>query len=135
MGVFFYVWTGVGANVSFILTTLGNQPGLGSAYFPPHPNPGIPYIFCAGLFQVGAGYGIGIVLALTVNVATSGAHINPCITIAFATFRGFPWKKVPQYIIAQIFGAYLACLVIYLQYKDVIVVSIHRQIVINWKRN
>jgi len=103
MGVFFYVWTGVGANVSLILTTLGMQPGLGS------------------LFQVGAGYGIGIVLALTVNVATSGGHINPCITIAFAIFRGFPWRKVPQYIISQILGAYLACLVIYLQYKDVIV--------------
>jgi len=102
MGVFFYVWTGVGANVSFILTNLGKQPGLGS------------------LFQVGAGYGIGIVLALTVNVATSGGHINPCVTIAFAMFRGFPWKKVPQYIISQILGAYIACLVIYLQYKDVI---------------
>jgi len=103
MGVFFYVWTGVGANVSLILTNLGQQPGLGS------------------LFQVGAGYGIGIVLALAVNVATSGGHINPCITIAFALFRGFPWRKVPQYIISQIIGAYLACLVIYLQYKDVIV--------------
>jgi len=103
MGVFFYVWTGVGANVSFILTNLGKQPGLGS------------------LFQVGAGYGIGIVLALCVDVATSGGHINPCVTIAFALFRGFPWRKVPQYIISQILGAYIACLVIYLQYKDVIV--------------
>jgi len=102
MGVFFYVWTGVGANISFILTNLGKQPGVGS------------------LFQVGAGYGIGIVLALTVCVATSGGHINPCITIAFALFRGFSWKKVPYYIISQIIGAYIACLVIYLQYKDVI---------------
>lgn len=102
LGVFFYVWTGVGSNVSLILTNLGKQPGLGS------------------LFQVGLGYGIGIVLALTVNVATSGGHINPCITIAFAVFRGFPWKKVPQYIFAQVLGAYVACFVIYLQYKDII---------------
>jgi len=103
MGVFFYVWTGVGANISFILNNLGQQPGLGS------------------LFQVGAGYAAGIVLALTVCVATSGGHINPCVTIAFAIFRGFPWKKVPYYIVSQIIGAYVACLVIYLQYKDVIV--------------
>jgi len=102
LGVFFYVWTGVGANISFILTNLAAQPGVGS------------------LFQVGAGYGIGIVLALTVNVATSGGHINPCITLAFALFRGFPWKKVPTYILSQILGAYVACLVIYLQYKDAI---------------
>lgn len=32
MGVFFYVWTGVGANISFILTTLGQQQGLGSKH-------------------------------------------------------------------------------------------------------
>jgi glycerol uptake facilitator-like aquaporin len=102
MGVFFYVWTGVGANVSFILNNLGQQPGLGN------------------LLQVGLGYGIGIVLALTVCAATSGGHINPCITITFAIFRGFPWKKVPFYIVSQIIGAYAACLMIYFQYKDII---------------
>ena len=46
--------------------------------------------------QVGFGYGIGIVLALVIAASTSGGHFNPCITICFAIFKGFPWKKVPQ---------------------------------------
>jgi len=103
VGVFFYVWFGVGSTASFILTNLGKQPGLGS------------------LFQVGFGYMFGIVAGLSVAAATSGGHINPCVTIVFAMYRGFPWRKVPQYIIFQILGAYVACLCVYLAYKDVII--------------
>jgi len=33
-----------------------------------------------------------------------------------ATFRGFSWKKVPIYILAQIFGAWLGALVVYCNY-------------------
>ncbi len=41
--------------------------------------------------------------------ATSGAHLNPAVTIAFAARRDFPWKRVPGYIAAQLAGALLAC--------------------------
>ncbi len=41
--------------------------------------------------------------------ATSGAHLNPAVTIAFAARRDFPWKRVPGYIAAQLVGAILAC--------------------------
>jgi aquaglyceroporin related protein len=85
--------------------------------------PHIAFAF-AGPMQVGASYGIGIVFGLVVNLSTSGGHINPCVTIALATFRDFPWRKVPQYIIAQILGAYLGCLAVYLQYADIIKVSL-----------
>jgi glycerol uptake facilitator-like aquaporin len=64
------------------------------------------------------GYGIGIVIALVISAATSGGHLAPCFTIAHWLFRGFPGKKVPMYILAQIFGAYIAFGLIYVQYKD-----------------
>jgi aquaporin Z len=42
--------------------------------------------------------------------ATSGAHLNPAVSIAFAARGDFPWRRVPGYIFAQIMGAFFACL-------------------------
>lgn len=42
--------------------------------------------------------------------AISGAHLNPAVSIAFATRGDFPWRRVPGYIVAQLVGATLACL-------------------------
>jgi aquaporin Z len=42
--------------------------------------------------------------------ATSGAHLNPAVSIAFAARGDFPWKRVPGYIFAQVVGAFFACL-------------------------
>ena len=38
----------------------------------------------------------------------SGAHLNPAVTLGFATARRFPWKDVPAYIGAQLAGAFAA---------------------------
>lgn len=37
----------------------------------------------------------------------SGAHFNPAVTLADASQGGLPWREVPAYIVAQIFGAFL----------------------------
>ena len=44
--------------------------------------------------------------------AISGAHLNPAVSIAFAARGDFPWRRVPGYIIAQLVGATLACLLL-----------------------
>jgi glycerol uptake facilitator-like aquaporin len=36
----------------------------------------------------------------------SGAHFNPAVTLAVAWQRGFAWRDVPAYILAQISGAF-----------------------------
>ncbi|KAG8706458.1 hypothetical protein FRC09_002399 [Ceratobasidium sp. 395] len=51
------------------------------------------------------GWGVGVALGVWVSGGISGGHINPAVTLAAATFRGFSWKKVPVYILAQILGA------------------------------
>jgi aquaporin Z len=40
--------------------------------------------------------------------ATSGAHLNPAVTIAFAARGDFPWRRVPGYILAQLAGGIAA---------------------------
>lgn len=58
--------------------------------------------------------GISIVWGLAVMVVVysvghiSGAHLNPAVTIAFATCKRFPWKQVPAYVAAQVLGSTLA---------------------------
>ena len=44
--------------------------------------------------------------------AISGAHLNPAVSIAFASRGDFPWRRVPGYIVAQLVGATLACLLL-----------------------
>lgn len=60
------------------------------------------------LLQVGFAFAIGIAFAIITCAPTSGGHFNPAITICFATYQGFPWKKVPYYIFSQVFGAFIA---------------------------
>ena len=38
----------------------------------------------------------------------SGAHLNPAVTLAFSLRRDFPWRRVPDYVVAQFGGALLA---------------------------
>ena len=45
--------------------------------------------------------------------AVSGAHLNPAVSIAFAARGDFPWRRVPGYIIVQLVGATLACLLLW----------------------
>ncbi|XP_020085540.1 probable aquaporin NIP5-1 isoform X1 [Ananas comosus] len=47
-----------------------------------------------------AGLAVMIVILSTGHI--SGAHLNPSLTIAFATLRHFPWVQVPAYIAAQV---------------------------------
>lgn len=69
-----------------------------------------------GIFQVAIVWGIGIATAIYLTGSMSGAHLNPAVTIAFATWGGFPWKMVPRYLFAQLVGAMIASVVLYAVY-------------------
>ena len=64
------------------------------------------------------GLGDGGIFAIYVAGGITGAHINPAVTIAFAVFGGFAWKKVPGYIVAQILGGVAGAALVYAVYRD-----------------
>ncbi|KAG6908266.1 hypothetical protein DXG01_005531 [Tephrocybe rancida] len=84
--------------------------------------------------SVSLGWGAAIALGVWVSGGISGGHINPAVgpsllpaqaqhadhssqvTLAMATWRGFPWKKVPAYCFAQLMGAIVGAAIVYANY-------------------
>jgi glycerol uptake facilitator protein len=81
-----------------------------------------PQIFAASgdWLIIGWGWGFAVTFGVYVAGGITGAHINPAVTIAFAARRGFPWRKVPGYIAAQVVGAFLGAVLVYIVYKGAI---------------
>lgn len=74
-----------------------------------------------GLWQVGVVWGVAIMLAIYVVGPISGAHINPAITLAFASWRLFPASRVVPYIAAQFVGAFAAAALLYFLFSPLLV--------------
>lgn len=72
------------------------------------------------LWAVSLMWFVGVSLAIYAAGAVSGAHINPAVTLAFAAYNGFSWRKVAPYIVTQILGAFTASVAIYVAFHGVI---------------
>lgn len=64
------------------------------------------------------GWAFAVIVAVYVSAGVSGAHLNPAVTISLAMKRGFSWGSVVPYILAQMVGAFLGALAVYLTYRD-----------------
>jgi len=78
-------------------------------------------MFAAGFPDVGVGF-IGVAFAAGIAVLTaayavggiSGGHFNPAVSLGLAIAGRFEWKDLIGYWIAQIVGAALAALIVYI---------------------
>jgi glycerol uptake facilitator protein len=61
-------------------------------------------------------WGLGVAMAAYAVGGISGAHLNPALTIAFATIGSFPWADVPIYVLGQLIGAIIGGVVVYIAY-------------------
>src|SRR6266576_6501383 len=71
------------------------------------PNLGIGFLgvaFAFGLTLLTMAYAIGHI---------SGCHINPAVSIGLAVGRRFPARELPAYVIAQVAGAVIGSLVLF----------------------
>lgn len=69
---------------------------------------------------VAIAWGLAVTFAIYATGSISGTHANPAVTLALALYRGFSWKKVPPYWIAQIFGGFCGAILVYFLYSSVI---------------
>jgi glycerol uptake facilitator protein len=65
-------------------------------------------------------WGLGVTLGVYLAARLSGAHLNPAVTLTLAAFRGFPWRKVAPYALAQTAGAFVAALLVRWNYTEVL---------------
>lgn len=70
----------------------------------------------SGWIVITTGWAVAVTLAVYVANAASGAHLNPAVTVAMAAIGNFPWASAPGYVAAQLFGAFLGAIVVWLAY-------------------
>ncbi|HAS19158.1 MAG TPA: aquaporin [Flavobacteriaceae bacterium] len=63
-------------------------------------------------------WGFAVFVGVYVSAASSGAHLNPAVTLGLATAGKFSWSLVPGYFIAQLLGAMCGSWLAYLTYID-----------------
>lgn len=69
-----------------------------------------------GWIVITAGWAMAVGLAVYATGRISGAHLNPAVTIALAATGGFDWALVPGYIAAQMAGAIIGSVLVWLSY-------------------
>lgn len=63
------------------------------------------------------GWAMGVFVGVYIAAASSGAHLNPAVTIALATADKFNWALVPVYIAGQFAGAMVGAFLVWITYK------------------
>lgn len=67
-----------------------------------------------GWVMITAGWGLAVALPVYAVGPISGGHFNPAVSVGLAAIGEFPWADVPSYIIAQMIGAILGAVLVYI---------------------
>jgi glycerol uptake facilitator protein len=70
-----------------------------------------------GYTNITIAWGIAVTMGIYVSSKWSGGHLNPAVTVSLAVFRGFSWKLVVPYILAQVAGAFCAAALVFWNYR------------------
>ncbi|MGW1890911.1 MIP/aquaporin family protein [Streptomyces sp. NPDC002004] len=70
----------------------------------------------AGWLAITFGWGFAVLTAAYLAGGVSGAHLNPAVTIALAIKGATPWSDVPLYLGAQLLGAMIGAVLVWITY-------------------
>jgi glycerol uptake facilitator protein len=71
----------------------------------------------SGWIVITFGWAIGVFTGVFVAAPYSGAHLNPAVTVALVLAGKFAASAMPLYILAQVLGAMLGALLVWLAYR------------------
>jgi glycerol uptake facilitator protein len=97
----------------FIIIAFGDSVACMYVLYDPSP-------YVNAYWGVCMSWGLAVTLAIYVTGSISGTHANPAVTLALALFRGFSWKKVVPYWVAQLVGGILGAIIVYVLFGPVI---------------
>ncbi|MGU8477720.1 MIP/aquaporin family protein [Clostridium perfringens] len=72
----------------------------------------------SGWIVITTGWALSVAIPAAIFTSVSGALFNPALTIALAIVGQFTWSQVIPYIIAQLLGAFLGAVVVYITYYN-----------------
>lgn len=72
----------------------------------------------SGWIVITTGWALAVAIPAAIFTSVSGALFNPALTIALAIVDQFTWSQVVPYIIAQLLGAFLGAVVVYITYYN-----------------
>jgi glycerol uptake facilitator protein len=70
----------------------------------------------SGWIVIISGWAMAVAFAVYAVARISGAHLNPAVTVGLALVGKFAWSDGPQYILAQVIGAFLGAVIVWLAY-------------------
>ncbi len=70
-----------------------------------------------GWMVITTGWALSVYVGVVIAAPYSGAHLNPAVTLGLALTGKFAWNEVPLFIVAQLLGAMLGALLVWLLYK------------------
>ncbi|HEY5914022.1 MAG TPA: MIP/aquaporin family protein [Verrucomicrobiae bacterium] len=71
-----------------------------------------------GWIVISTGWALAVFIGVFVSQASSGAHLNPAVTLAMAQAGKFAWSKAAGYVLAQLLGGIAGGGLVFLYYRE-----------------